>query len=70
MGNNIITTMDPNFYKNLFKIDEISLKHAVYGGTIIAVASSLYYYMFGGILGISGMAGSLVKVPTSIMMLI
>ena len=70
MGNNIITTMDPNFYNNLFKIDEVSLKHAVLGGAIIAVASSLYYYMFGGILGVSGMAGSLVKVPTRIITLI
>jgi hypothetical protein len=64
MGNNIITKMDPNFYKNLFSIDEISVKNAVCGGVIIALASSLYYYMFGGILGVSGMAGSLVKVPT------
>ena len=55
--------MDPKIYNNLFTIEESSLRNAVCGGVIIAVASSLYYYMFGGILGVSGMAGSLVKNP-------
>lgn len=57
--------MDPEFYKNLFTIPEAKLHSAVQGGIIIAVASSLYYLLFGGILGMSGLAGSLIKFPTS-----
>lgn len=57
--------MDPEFYKNLFTIPEGKLHSAVQGGIIIAIASSLYYLFFGGILGMSGMAGSLIKFPTS-----
>jgi hypothetical protein len=57
--------MDPTFYKNLFTIPEQNLHRAIQGGALIALASSLYYLLFGNILGISGMAGSLVKFPTS-----
>lgn len=57
--------MDPLFYNNLLTIPQQQLKNAVQGGIIIAVASTLYYLLFGGILGMSGMAGSLIKFPTS-----
>lgn len=57
--------MDPQFYKNLFTIPEVKLHSAIQGGIIIAIASSLYYLFFGGILGMSGLAGSLIKFPTS-----
>lgn len=57
--------MDPLFYKNLFTISETNLHRAVQGGALIALASSIYYFLFGGILGMSGMAGSLIKFPTS-----
>jgi len=35
------------------------------GGATIALAATLYYYFFGSILGMSGLAGSIVKFPTS-----
>lgn len=57
--------MDPQFYQNLFTISELNLHRAVQGGALIALASSVYYFLFGGILGMSGMAGSVVKFPTS-----
>jgi hypothetical protein len=57
--------MDPTFYNNLFTIDPKTLISAAKGGAIIAVASSIYYFLFGGILGMSGLAGSLIKFPTS-----
>lgn len=57
--------MDPSFYKNLFTIEEELLRNSIHGGVIIAIASTLYYFLFGGILGMSGMAGSLIKFPTS-----
>lgn len=63
--NNILLDMDPLFYKNLFTIEEELLRNSIHGGIIIAVASTLYYFLFGGILGMSGLAGSLIKFPTS-----
>jgi hypothetical protein len=62
--------MDPEFYKNLLTIPSQHLQNAVQGGIIISLASSLYYMLFGGILGMSGMAGSIVKFPTSSLNLI
>ncbi len=35
--------------------------NSILGGVLIAVASSLYYILFGGILGMSGLMGSLLK---------
>jgi len=61
----LLDIMDPLFYNNLFTIENSALLSAVKGGAIIAVASSIYYALFGGILGMSGLAGSLVKFPTS-----
>ncbi len=58
--------MDPFFYNNILTIPRHALEAAVKGGIIIAAASSIYYMLFGGILGMSGMAGSVVKFPTRI----
>ena len=35
------------------------------GGATIALASTFYYLLFGGILGMSGLTGSVVKFPQS-----
>lgn len=57
--------MDPHFYNNLINADLSSFIPAMKGGFTIAFAATLYYYFFGGILGMSGLAGSIVKFPTS-----
>jgi hypothetical protein len=56
---------NPPFYDNLFTIDNSALLAAAQGGAIIAVAATIYYALFGSILGMSGLTGSLVKFPTS-----
>lgn len=60
-----VVIMDPQFYKNLFTISDQNISNSVQGGIFIALGSSLYYLLFGGILGMSGLAGSLIKFPTS-----
>ena len=40
------------------------IEAAMKGGTIIAIASTIYYLLFGNILGMSGLAGSVVKYPS------
>ena len=40
-----------------------AMEGPIKGGAIIAIASTLYYLLFGGILGMSGMAGSIIKYP-------
>lgn len=60
-----VIIMDPQFYKNLFTISDQNISNSVQGGIFIALGSSLYYLLFGGILGMSGLAGSLIKFPTS-----
>ena len=57
--------MDPHFYDSLFKTPLESFYPAMKGGAIIAAASTIYYLLFGGILGMSGLTGSVVKFPTS-----
>jgi hypothetical protein len=44
-----------------------ALEWAVKGGFIMAAASSIYFILFGGLLGMSGIAGSLAKYPMSIL---
>ena len=56
--------MDPTFYNNLINAPLASFYPAMKGGATIALAATLYYYFFGGILGMSGLAGSIVKFPT------
>jgi hypothetical protein len=46
---------------NIKNIPEVNLHNAVKGGLIIALASSLYYILYGSVLGMSGMIGSLLK---------
>lgn len=58
--------MDPHFYENLLKAPLESFYPAMKGGTTIALASTFYYLLFGGILGMSGLTGSVVKFPQSI----
>ena len=57
--------MDPNFYNNLINVPWSNFEPAIKGGLTIAIASTVYYFVFGGILGMSGMAGSIVKFPFS-----
>ena len=52
---------DPNFYKNIFTIDHEHIISAVEGGITIAIASSLYYMLYGNILGVSGLVGTVLK---------
>ena len=56
--------MDPEFYYNILTVNEVTLHNAIQGGLLISLASSIYYFLFGSILGMSGIAGSLVKYPT------
>lgn len=44
-----------------------AIEAAMKGGAIIAAASTIYYLLFGGILGMSGLAGSIVKFPSRIL---
>ena len=60
-----IITMDPHFYNNLFTIPTQTLSSALKGGAIIAIASTIYYFLFGSALGMSGLTGSLIKYPSS-----
>jgi hypothetical protein len=62
--------MDPHFYDSLLETPIENFYPAIKGGAIIAIASTLYYYFFGGILGMSGLTGSVVKFPTSMLILI
>jgi hypothetical protein len=55
--------MNP-FYQNLLSAPLSSFLPAIEGGATIAAASTLYYLLFGGILGMSGLAGAIVKFPT------
>lgn len=57
--------MDPHFYNNLLNTPLEKFYPAMKGGAGIAIAATLYYFFFGSILGMSGLAGSLVKNPTS-----
>lgn len=57
--------MDPKFYENLLTMPRQAMESAIKGGVIIAVASTIYFMLFGGILGMSGMTGSLIKFPSS-----
>ena len=55
--------MNPHFYDNLLKSSLSDFIPAIKGGATIALASSIYYLLFGGILGMSGLIGSMVKAP-------
>ena len=57
--------MDPHFYDTLLKSPLETFYPAMKGGAIIAAASTIYYLLFGGILGMSGLTGSVVKFPRS-----
>ena len=57
--------MDPHFYENLLQAPLESFYPAMKGGATIALASTFYYLLFGGILGMSGLTGSVVKFPQS-----
>lgn len=56
-----MSQFDPNFYHNLWTIPSQSLINAVNGGILISLASSLYFILFGNILGMSGLIGNIVK---------
>ena len=58
--------MDPHFYDNLLNASFSDFYPAMKGGATIALASTIYYLLFGGILGMSGLTGSIVKFPKSI----
>ena len=60
-----VIDMDPQFYKNLLEAPLDSYYPAIKGGALLALATTIYYALFGGILGMSGLAGSIVKFPTS-----
>lgn len=58
--------MDPSFYNNLIQAPVDSFYPAMKGGATIAMAATVYYLLFGGILGMSGLTGSVVKFPQRI----
>jgi hypothetical protein len=53
--------MDLSFIANIKNIPEEKLHNAIKGGLLIALASSLYFILYGSILGMSGMIGSILK---------
>jgi len=59
-------TFDANFYKNFATINSESIIAAAYGGITIAIAASLYYLLFGYILGMSGLVGKVIDGKLSI----
>ena len=54
-------TFSPDFYQTIYTADPNKLQLAAFGGVILGLATSLYYIFFGGIFGVSGMCGTILR---------